>query len=233
MFFVVLLTLVFSFLGTIVCAVLAGMMMGATKPSRWLSVPMSLLFPAIVFSVLLVTKADLLPQHVALVSALCFAAFWGTYLAAMLMMVFERKQGSLAATPAGAVPNGQGFPVQAQDSARQVQPLVSPDDVIPARLHELNLDDLQGTWLRQPAGANGESGQSIIEIKKNKLVLSLPDCNGRPRVVAEGEIRPAVSSAQSRNTNNSPRQRAARESPEGIQASSACRTSPSIPGTAH
>src|ERR1035438_8644004 len=38
-FFVVLLTLVFSFLGTIICAALAGMMMGATRPSRWLSVP--------------------------------------------------------------------------------------------------------------------------------------------------------------------------------------------------
>lgn len=38
---VILLSLLFTFLGTITCAVLAGMMMGAFKDAKWFSVSVS------------------------------------------------------------------------------------------------------------------------------------------------------------------------------------------------
>src|SRR5271157_4800368 len=75
-FFVLLLTFIFSFLGTIFCAVLAGMMLGAMKPHRWYSVPISLLFPVAICLVLRAMKADLPERQINLLSLLCLGAFW-------------------------------------------------------------------------------------------------------------------------------------------------------------
>ena len=46
---VVLLSFLFTFLGTITCAVLIGMMMGAFKGAKWFSVSVSLVFPGVIF----------------------------------------------------------------------------------------------------------------------------------------------------------------------------------------
>jgi len=58
-FFVGLLTFIFSFLGTIFCAALVGMMLGAFKDLRWQSVSFSFLLPAVLVAVLRVTRAEL------------------------------------------------------------------------------------------------------------------------------------------------------------------------------
>ena len=50
--FVALLTIVFSFLGTLFCAALGGMMMGATRASLKMSLPFSLLCPGLLLAIL-------------------------------------------------------------------------------------------------------------------------------------------------------------------------------------
>ena len=89
--FVLLLTFIFSFLGTIFCAVLAGMMLGSMRPRRWHSVPISLLFPATIFLMLRAMKAELLERQIDLLSLLCLGAFWLTFLLAGVVVSAEQK----------------------------------------------------------------------------------------------------------------------------------------------
>jgi hypothetical protein len=77
---VILLSLLFTFLGTITCAVLAGMMMGAFKGAKWFSVSVSLVFPGVIFGMARGAKVELTPPQVSMLAALCFGTFWVTYL---------------------------------------------------------------------------------------------------------------------------------------------------------
>src|SRR5215472_1145713 len=95
-FFVVLLTLIFSFLGTIICAALAGMMLGAAKLPRWQVAAASLLFPSVIFGVLRTTGADLPLQKILMLSGMCLGTFWLIYLVVSMMISYERKAGVAA-----------------------------------------------------------------------------------------------------------------------------------------
>lgn len=167
-FFAVLLTMVFSFLGTVICSVLAGMMMGATKPSRWLSIPISLLFPAILAGVLHFTKAELLPRQIVLISLLCFGSFWGLYAGAAWVMACESKQ-----PPADQATLA---------STQKVAPDAKGSSAPPQRL--VSLIELQGKWLCEDQ-LNGNPRKRLLEIKENKLSLSAIDSNGRAVRAAE------------------------------------------------
>ena len=181
-FFVVLLTLVFSFLGTIICAGLAGMMMGATKASKWLSVPMSLLLPAIMIVVLRATKAEVLPRQTALVALLCFVEFWGTYLAAAGVMALERNQGKAAETAKAKAASEHSSSTQTEQSRASGTPSDTPTP------RPFNLQEFEGTWLRDVSHANGQCREAVIELQNNKLVLSLLENGVRGPVIAEGEL---------------------------------------------
>jgi len=157
-FFVVLLTLVFSFMGTLICATLAGMMMGAVKVGRRLVVAVSLLLPAIVFVVLHLTKAELQERQIGLVSLLCFGGFWFMYAGAGFLIAAEQRQ---------SLPSSSSAETAA---------------VLPRALRELSLDELNGTWLSH-AGPN--EGSRVLEIKNGKLVLSVLKSGGELVPIAE------------------------------------------------
>ena len=53
---VILLSVIFTFLGTLTCAVLVGMMMGAVKGARWFSVLVSFIFPAVILGMVRTTR---------------------------------------------------------------------------------------------------------------------------------------------------------------------------------
>jgi hypothetical protein len=179
-FFVVLLTLVFSFLGTIVCAALTGMMMGATRPSRWLSVLTALLFPAVIFTVLHVTKAELLERQILLVTLLCFGAFWLTYFAASWLMVFELKQQTPATQPRGMpTPPGEQPMLEPAQNPAGVGSTAALSALCPEPVVELRLTDLQGEWSCELPAADGRPQRRVIEIKDGKLVLRVLDADGR------------------------------------------------------
>jgi len=183
-FFVVLLTLVFSFLGTIICAALAGMMMGSTKPSRWLSLPTSLVFPAVIFTVLQVTRAELLGRQIILVTLLCFGAFWLTYFMAFWLMAFERNQQTASLQYPGVQPALTHRRNTAGDGSAAVPPASSAEPVV-----ELKLEELQGKWSCELAGSDGRPQKRVIEITGGRLVLRALDPNGRVRSCASANLK--------------------------------------------
>src|SRR5690349_17205423 len=89
--FAALLTIIFNFLGTLFCAALGGMMMGATKASWRLSVPFSLLCPAVLFGVMRTQKTELAQRQIAVLLLICVVAFWAIYWAAAALMAQEQK----------------------------------------------------------------------------------------------------------------------------------------------
>jgi hypothetical protein len=180
-FFVVLLTTIFSFLGTIICAVLAGMMMGAAKHRRWQAIPVAVVFPAVIFTMLRSTKAELLGRQVMVLSLLCFGAFWLTYVVTSLLLVFEAKK---PATPDGR----EGAPNE-RLAAKPTSLGERPQESLTAQVERgLALADLQGEWSQPSATHNGDGVERTMEIKGDKVLLTARHADGRVRRVAEGQL---------------------------------------------
>jgi len=184
--FVVLLSLLFTFLGTITCAVLAGMMMGAFKGARWFSVSVSLVFPGVVFAMVRGARVELTPQQVILLAAVCFGTFWVTYLVSAFVFFCEQKGRKSPKLPAPAPqqktlePGGQ---VAATGCALAAEPLGS---AVPAR--ESCLEQLQGNWVCEASSAGEPLGKKVIQINEAKLELKAIDASGRITLLARGDV---------------------------------------------
>src|SRR5438105_3975761 len=120
-FFIALLTFIFSFLGTILCAVLAGMMFGAVRSVWWKTLAASAVFPGVLLGVLLASKTEMLSTQIMLLALLCFGTFWGTYWLALALFCYERK--------------GQQSSAKVEAQAQRRSPAAG-----------LNLTVLQGNW---------------------------------------------------------------------------------------
>lgn len=177
-FFVVLLTTIFSFLGTIICAVLAGMMLGAAKHQRWQAVPVAVVFPTVIFTMLRSTRAELLGRQVMVLSLLCFGAFWLTYLVTSLLLLFEAKN-SLTQPARGPTPTQFKPP-----ASLPVVPGSRPPGGLLARA-PLSVADLQGQWHQPVATGNGHSRERRLEISGDLLKLSLLDSQGGTSALGE------------------------------------------------
>ena len=158
--FVVLLTLIFSFLGTIICAALAGMMLGAVRLPRWQVAAASLLFPSVIFGVLRTTGADLPLQKVFMLSGMCLGTFWLIYLIVSIMIAYEAKTEAPARNVAkrsvsAARPNGH-----------------------------LSLEALQGKWRPEPGLIGRIECRKVLEIQKESLLLRMPGPTGELRFQA-------------------------------------------------
>src|SRR5689334_23944163 len=166
-FFVSLLTFIFSFLGTIFCAALAGMMLGAFKNLRWQSVPCSFLFPAVIVGVLRVTRAELAANQVLVLAVCAFGAFWLTYVAAAFLLAFERK--SQPARPVASIP-------QSHPEANRTR-------------GELSLGVLEGKWLFDTRANHHALPEKVLEFKQQKVVLSVTEPGGGVNLVAECRVK--------------------------------------------
>lgn len=187
-FFVSLLTFIFSFLGTIFCAALAGMMLGAFKNLRWQSVPVSFLFPAVIVAVLRATRAELVANQIAVLAACALGAFWLTYVAAAFLLAFEKNpQPTLAATtlqqPAqGAVlrepePEPRGcFPSDGRPAL-----FIRPEA-------ELSLGALEGKWLFERRTNHQVCPEKVLEFRDHTMVLSVNEQGGRVSLVAQCRV---------------------------------------------
>jgi hypothetical protein len=125
-FFVVLLSITFSFLGTIFCAALAGMMLGTMRTHKWHAVPVSLLFPGLIWALLKGMRTQLGAHQVLMVSLACLAMFWVSYAMAAALFYFERKkpQAPVAAAPSrtAVLPFPDGATPLADASPRRAPP---------------------------------------------------------------------------------------------------------------
>jgi hypothetical protein len=169
-FFVVLLTLIFSFLGTLICAALAGMMMGAARPPRWQSLALSLVFPVVISTVLRVSRAELHGSQILFLSLLCFALFWLIYTAIAALTCHERKQA--VSLPAGVIPPADPALATAVAAGQ-----------------ELSLDILEGAWFAESVNFGAGSHRKKMIIERESLVLSLTDPGGRTSFCAKAQLK--------------------------------------------
>jgi hypothetical protein len=188
-FFVGLLTFIFSFLGTIFCAALAGMMLGAFKNLRWQSVPFSFLFPAVIVSVLRVTRAELAPNQVMVLAVCAFGAFWLTYVAGAFLLAFERKNQPVRAVPSldhSTAPAGFGG---AAGSSLALKPAAGLQVTGLQPQVELSLGALEGKWLFETPTNHHAHPEKVLEFNKQKLVLRVTEPGGNVSLMAECRVK--------------------------------------------
>ena len=180
-FFVGLLSFTFSFLGTIFCATLAGMMLGALRTHKWQSIPVSLLFPLVIFILFKGMKTELSGRQVLLVAIACFSIFWVTYAVAAALFFFERKGQPAAGVPSqvqSATVAGSGSLAESS-SARGAEG--------PKSNGHLSLDMLEGAWSLEGTTAAGSQNRRI-SINKGELTLSVCDSSSQARVLARARV---------------------------------------------
>lgn len=162
----VLLTVLFSFLGNLTCAVLSGMMLGAARRWRWNTIPVSLVFPAVILFLAHFSKLELPPGRVHLVALVCGAAFWGVYGMAFGLSFLEKKPemppGSTAETPVNTPP-------------------------------EFRMAILRGSWKCEDSAATGSPQCKTLRIEADKFSLSVSERGGPLRVIARGDVSVDVS----------------------------------------
>lgn len=165
---VVLLSFLFTFLGTITCAVLIGMMMGAFKGARWFSVAVSLVFPGVIFGMVRGARVELTQQQVILLAAVCFGIFWLTYLVSAVVFFCEQRGKKPCKPPA---------------PAPRHETLIA---TVPGRAS--CLEQLQGDWVCEDSNAGELFGRKVIRIKEAKLELKAIDPSGRITLLASGDL---------------------------------------------
>lgn len=180
------LSVIFNLLGTITCAVLAGMMMGAFKGARWFSALVSLVFPGVVFGLVRTARVDLSQQQVILLGALCFGAFWVTYLVSAVLFFCEQKEKRSSKPPAPALPDTTPAP-EAQAAATASVPAA---DLIESTVAASGscLEHLQGNWVCEAPGAGEPLYKKVMQIKEAKLELRTVDASGRTTLLATGNV---------------------------------------------
>lgn len=173
-FFSALLTFIFSFLGTIFCAVLAGMMIGAARKARWQALPLSLIFPAVLFCLLRFSRAEIPLRQLWLLAVVCFISFWATALVACLLVSFEQKQA--AAPKAAPAPGVRAVPVAA-----------------PARgnghVGHLTLKDLEGRWTCTRPATDQGSAEKLLVIDHEHMTVRITGERGQLDLAADAVLR--------------------------------------------
>jgi hypothetical protein len=183
---VILLSLLFTFLGTITCAVLAGMMMGAFKGAKWFSVSVSLVFPGVIFCMTRGARVELTTQQITLLAALCFGTFWVTYLVSAFVFFCEQKDRK-STKRAASVPQDEALAQGGQVAgANRNAAAEAPGSTELGT--ESCLEQLQGDWVCEASRAGHSLCRKIIQIKESKLELKAVDASGRITLLGRGDV---------------------------------------------
>ena len=180
--FVAFLTFAFSFLGTILCAVVIGMMMGASRHPKWQSIPVSLIFPALVFLLLRLSRTAIAHEQINAVAALCFGAFWLTCGLTFILRSVEGKQAPKEKVAKPAVSDERTVPTPACATK-------SPEVLYSAGVQalELRLDMLQGWWEGRPS-VGAHQRRRTIEIIEDQIAVKEINAEGAICWEAKGDV---------------------------------------------
>jgi hypothetical protein len=181
--FVALLSFIFSFLGNIFCAALAGMMLGALRTHRWQSVPVSLMFPLVLFVLLRWMKTELSPRQILVLFLISVSVFWLTYGVAAALCFVERKNR----LPTSALPGTPTAPAPSPADDSLTEPAAGAMAAASKPNGWLSLEMLQGSWSRE-ANDHPEFQNLRLSIQKEQLTLVGVDSNGRSRVVGHARL---------------------------------------------
>ena len=167
----VLLTVLFSFLGNLSAAVVAGVMMGSTRRWHWTGIPVSLVFPAVILALSHYSKIELPPEKVHLITLVCGLAFWGVYAMMFCLHFLEQKEEAPPVNAAGRAGLEGGTSGGEGDASRG-----------------FSLALLRGNWTCENAAADGSAQIKTLLIEDGKFTLTVSVPGGRSRVVARGEV---------------------------------------------
>jgi hypothetical protein len=170
--FLTLLTVIFSFLGALFCAALGGMLMGASRTSKGLSLLYSVFCPGILLTVMRTQATELAGRQVGQLAGLCLVTFWSLYALAALLVAYEQKEREAQAARAG------------------VAAAAEPAGALAAAAPEisLQLDALEGHWCCDACGANGRTQRRILQIRNGAAELSTLDAEGHVCSCARGRL---------------------------------------------
>jgi hypothetical protein len=186
-FIVVLLSVIFSFLGTLTCSVLIGMMMGSARGSRWWAVPVSLLFAAVTLAMFLFPEPSVPVQKAISLSLLCFASFWATYLVTYGVIALEGRGNP--APDRAQDENLRAAPVPASNRIPGDQRASETTSGIGHSAVDADLEALQGKWVAQPDTAAGRESAEAIDINRDRFRFERIDSHGRVALAWEGTVR--------------------------------------------
>jgi hypothetical protein len=184
------LTFLFNLFATIGVSVLAGMMAGAARRWNWQVISVSFLAPGVALALGFVMKVPFDLRHCLYLTGMCLGAFWATWLATHLLMSLEAKSDETAEpqtsacltppaeSPASLMPDAASADAQASGTAMTTGKAEA----------QLNLDDLQGTWLCEAKRADKPSNRKLFVVDRGKFSLSIVNGSGQPRLVAQGEL---------------------------------------------
>lgn len=184
------LTLFFNLCGTLSVSVIAGMMTGASRRWKWQAILVSLVFPFVVLALGKVTTVDLDVRQRISLAAVCFGAFWATYLVTFLLMCLEKKSPPSPAQPASRHSTAHqelgSLPQPDEAPANRRIPGVALETSEPK--NQLSLHHLQGTWLCETSHPNEPSHKKVFAITQDKFSLSIVNASGHAHLVAQGDV---------------------------------------------
>ena len=186
---VVFLTLMFSLLGAISCAVVSGMILGAARSGMWRSLLVSLVFPAVTLVMAHVSHALQERQNLQF-SLICFGSYWIAYFLTLGIVLLERKSPHPPAQLlAAAVVPGEGEPAPPSGTgvAGDPAPLLRCASIEPTS--QPSLDELLGRWSCTTIDSDGQPHTKVMEIDGESLALNITDSKGRTLSVAQGGMR--------------------------------------------
>jgi len=168
----VLLTVLFSILGNLSCAVVAGLIFGSSRRWQWHVLLVSLVFPAVVLALSHYSKVELATAKVYQVAMLTGLAFWVVFGLTLSLHFLERREGT---SPSDAPP-----------AAGEAGSAVVPAAV---RAPGLNVALLQGIWTCEETGPDGRTQCKTLRIEDGKFTLGVTRSARREQVVAHGTLR--------------------------------------------
>jgi hypothetical protein len=184
--FVVLLSFAFTFLGTLTCAVLTGLMMGAFKGARWFSVSISLVFPGVILGMFRSARVELTQQQIILLAVVCFGVFWVTYLVSAVVLFCEQRDRKSSKPPAPA-PQQEALALGGQVAVTGCAPAAETPGAA-VLVKESYLEELQGNWVCEASSASQPLYKKMIQIEETKLELRAIDASGRMTLLARGDV---------------------------------------------
>ena len=179
--FAALLTIIFNFLGTLFCAALGGMMMGATKASWKLSLPFSVLCPGVLLAVMRAQRTEIPNRQIAILLIICLAAFWAIYLVAAALMAEEQKGAAATNGKASSALNGELRAAVTTPEIGVINETVARNGAAEAVVagREALVEHFDGHWCCEECDNQQRAPKRVLDIKKGALLLSTLDAGGQ------------------------------------------------------
>jgi len=184
-------TVLFSYVGTICVAVLAGMMIGTLPRSIWLALRVGFVFPAVMLAMLQLWRVELEFPRQLMMGGLSFAMFWAVYLLTLGVMCLEARSGA-AGEAAGA--SSAGDSVGAEGTGRSEEGAGEIASGLRDRSEDtpaipIILQWLEGEWCCEVVDLEGRRCHKVFRVAGDQFSLAVTPANGDQSEAVRGHLK--------------------------------------------